>query len=136
MLDKLEDIAEAAVSVSAWKRGLNLVGAKTMAAGAKTMAATKAATRTSVQVATMGHVKVLQGGQGTESEVHTTLRATGGGDAAGRGQAAAAAAAAAAVALTVSDFFDGEPLLSAAACTRMSDLINVRCVCVCIYIDR
>ena len=50
MLDKLEDIAEAAVSVSAWKRGLNIVGAKTMAAGAKTMAATKAATRTSVQV--------------------------------------------------------------------------------------
>ena len=74
----------------------------------------------------MGHVKVLQGGQGTESEVHTTLRATGGGDAAGRGQAAAAAAAAAA--LTVADFFDGEPLLSAAACTRLSNLINVRCV--------
>jgi hypothetical protein len=107
VLEKLEDLAESAVSVSAWKKGLG-------ALGRKSLSASRTITRTSVSVATLGQVKVLQ-----DKELKDAHDAGGGAEAgSGAGQRLPQ--------LTPKDFFDGEPLLSGSACTRLSNVVNVK----------
>jgi len=116
-LEKFEHLAESAVSVSAWKSGLSSLGRKSLGV-------TKMVTRTSIQAATLGQVKVLQDkDNGRPDPAHRPSHAGQHGSSQGSNSSKRAAPRAA---LTPQDFFDGEPLLSQSACTRLSNTISVK----------
>ena len=105
------------MSVSAWKSGLSSLGRKSLGV-------TKMVTRTSIQAATLGQVKVLQDkDNGRTDPAHRPSHAGQHGSAQGSDSSKRAAPRAA---LTPQDFFDGEPLLSQSACTRLSNTISVK----------
>jgi hypothetical protein len=99
-------------SVDAWKRGLGAIGRKSLNA-------TRTVTSKSIEVATLGQVKVLQKGPGAGGVRAGSDAGADGGSASSAGRQAA---------LTPHDFFDGAArcLLSEAACTRLSDAVNVK----------
>jgi len=119
-LEKFESLAESAVSVSAWKKGLSSLGRKSLNA-------TRTMTRASIQVATLGQVKVMQdNGDASSDSVHRAPSSHAGQDSSSHGSASSKGAAAPRAALTPADFFDGKPLLSKSSCTRLSNIISVK----------
>ena len=117
-LEKLENMAESAVSMSAWKKGLGAMGRLSISA----------VTTKAIQVPTFG--KVHQNATSDKGE-HAVSSASASSSA--RNKSKSAATEAACNMLTSADFFDGQPLLSmltyAHVCHVCSRMLTYAHVC-------